>query len=80
MNKIINDLNKTKNLCLELKVVENEFFGERVTVTGLLTGRDLIKGLSNVPKGSKIIIPEVMLKQGENIFLDNLHLSDVEKT
>ena len=79
LNKIINDLNKTKNLCLELKVVDNEFFGERVTVTGLLTGGDLIKGLSNVPKGSKIIIPEVMLKQGENIFLDNLHLSDVEK-
>lgn len=79
LTNIINDLNKIENLTLELRAVENQFFGSRVTVTGLLTGIDLIQGLKDVPEGSKIIIPEVMLKQGEEVFLDNLSIEDIEK-
>lgn len=79
LNKIINDLNKIENLNLELKAIENTFFGNRVTVTGLLTATDLIEGLREVPYGSRVIIPAVMLKQGEETFLDNKNVKDIEK-
>lgn len=78
LTKIISDLNKIENLTLELRALENKFFGSRVTVTGLLTGTDLIEGLKDIPEGGKVIIPEVMLKKGEDIFLDNLVIKDVE--
>ncbi len=79
LSKIINELNKTENLNLKFMPIENSFFGSRVTVTGLLTGSDLLEGLKKIPKEADVIIPRVMLKQGEEIFLDNLTISDIEK-
>ena len=43
-----------------------------VTVTGLLTGSCLLEGLKEIPPGSRVVIPQVMLEQQENRFLDNL--------
>ena len=60
--------------------VENKFFGERVTVTGLLTGSDLISGLQHVSADSRVYIPSIMLKQGEMLFLDGLSVQDIEET
>ena len=52
--------------------VENEFFGKNVTVTGLLTGRDIIAALKALPgPRSGVIIPGVALRKGEHVFLDN---------
>lgn len=75
---IVNELNKTDNLHLELRALENYFFGERVTVTGLLTGSDLMTGLKDIPKNSNVVIPDVMLKKGEELFLDNISVNEVE--
>lgn len=63
----------------EVVPVVNHFFGENVTVAGLLTGRDLIEQLQGRDNGDMILISRSMLRSGEDVFLDDLHLSDAER-
>ena len=58
--------------------LKNNFFGETVTVAGLLTGRDLIEQLKGV-QCDAFLIPEVMLRDGEDTFLDDTTLPQVEE-
>jgi putative radical SAM enzyme (TIGR03279 family) len=61
--------------------VENRFFGNTVTVTGLLTGRDVIKALSGRTGGFDILlIPDSVLMDGEEKFLDDVKLDDIESS
>lgn len=62
------------NLTTKLIPVANKFFGESVTVTGLLTGKDILENLSNIDPGDAVIIPGIALRQGEEVFLDDLTL------
>jgi len=58
--------------------VTNEFFGPTVTVSGLLTGRDLIRELDERVTGRTVILPDNMLsRREENTFLDGLRVEDV---
>lgn len=59
--------------------VRNRLFGESVTVTGLVTGRDIIEELAGKEKGDAVLVPDVMLKEGEGVFLDDLSVDDLEK-
>jgi len=77
LKPMVDRLNTIKGLALDLLVLENSFFGPRVTVTGLLTGTDLLQGLKDVPKGSKVLISDIMLKKKENIFLDGLSPEEI---
>ncbi len=63
---------------LECKVypIKNDFFGEKITVAGLITGRDVIAQLKGKDLGDALIIPTVMLR--ENAFLDDVTVSDIE--
>lgn len=72
-------MEKNKNLNINVIRVINEFFGEKITVAGLLTGRDIIKNLKNSEVGKYIILPKNMLKSDEDIFLDDVKVEDVEK-
>ena len=67
---------------LEIQVVKiiNHFFGETITVAGLITAKDMIDQLKDIDLGDELIIPKVMLKADEPIFLDDLSVSDVEKS
>ena len=56
----------------------NEFFGDSITVAGLITGQDIIKQLSGKELGAQLLIPSTMLNFDE-IFLDDLTIQDVEK-
>ncbi len=58
--------------------LENGFFGPTVTVSGLLTGRDLVRGLQNI-KADRVLITECMLRDGEAVFLDGMALEDVKQ-
>ena len=58
--------------------MENRFFGESVTVTGLVTGRDIVSALQGRDTGTLVVIPDVMLKEGEGVFLDDLSVRDLE--
>jgi len=57
--------------------VRNEFFGESVTVSGLVTGGDLIAQLKGREIGSRLLIPINMLRHGDKVFLDDVTVSDV---
>ncbi len=68
------------NLTVRLLPVENRFFGPQITVTGLLTGQDILAALqADAEPGDGVIIPGIALRKGENIFLDNMTLEELEK-
>lgn len=75
-NKFKNQIN-VENLDFEVIVVKNRFFGEQITVTGLITGDDIIKTLENMDL-EHIIIPSVTLKEGTEEFLDGVTVKDIE--
>ena len=58
--------------------VKNHFFGESITVTGLITGSDLIKNFSGQDIGDELVINRVMLND-DMIFLDDFKIEDIEK-
>lgn len=64
---------------IQVVAIENNFFGKTITVSGLVTGGDLISQLKPYSDVDKIFIPKSMLKRDEDIFLDNISLDDVEK-
>lgn len=47
--------------------IRNDFFGEKITVAGLITGQDLIAQLKDKPLGDRLILPAVMFKSGEEV-------------
>ena len=59
--------------------IENRLFGPSVTVTGLVAGHDIIVGLQGRELGELVLIPDVMLKEGEGLFLDDLTVADLER-
>ena len=78
MKNIISELNKIENLNCKIIELKNNFFGENVTVAGLITGNDLIEQTKD--KNIKnLIIPSIMLRPYTADFLDGLTVKDVEK-
>jgi len=57
--------------------VINHLFGEHVTVTGLVTGGDICTALQEREIGHAMLVPDVMLKEGEGVFLDDMSLADL---
>ncbi|MDO4188593.1 MAG: DUF512 domain-containing protein [Lachnospiraceae bacterium] len=68
------------NIKVNVFAIKNEFFGERITVTGLITGQDIIKQLDGKKLGETLLIPENMLRASTDVFLDDTRLSDIEKS
>ena len=59
--------------------ITNEFFGEKITVAGLITGQDLKKQLKNQDLGEKLLLPCHMLRSGEEVFLDDVTVSELSE-
>ena len=57
--------------------IRNEFFGERITVSGLITGQDLIAQLKGRKLGGRLLIPCNMLRTDEDVFLDDFTVEQV---
>ncbi len=70
---------KWHNLKCRVYAVRNDFFGENITVAGLVTGRDLIAQLKGRELGNVLLIPDVMLRFHEDVFLDDVTLPEVEE-
>ena len=66
---------------LEVQVfpITNNFFGQTIDVAGLVTGGDLMEQLQGKDLGARLIIPQSMLKAGEEVFLDDVSVPQVEK-
>ena len=62
---------------IDVYAIENDFFGHSVTVAGLITAKDLIAQLKGKDLHGRLLLPSVMLKSDEDIFLDDLSLKDV---
>lgn len=69
---------KFEGLKINVYSIENNFFGPEITVTGLITGKDIIEQLSKKDLGEYLLIDEKMLKDDEEIFLDNTTLKEVK--
>ena len=80
ISKLMEDLKK-KYTETEVMVydITNEFFGERITVAGLITGQDLKKQLKNQDLGEKLLLPCHMLRSGEEVFLDDVTVSELSE-
>jgi len=69
---------KYAKLKVNVYEIKNDFFGENVTVAGLLTGRDIIRQLSGKALGDELLISRCMLKAGETLLLDGYSVEMLE--
>ena len=67
-----------ERVCRQFPAIRNDFFGERITVAGLITAKDLIAQLKEQPLGSRLLLPSAMFRSGEETFLDDLTRTDVQ--
>ena len=70
---------KYPNLKLKIHPIKNDFFGELITVSGLITGQDIIKQLKGMDLGDKLLLPINMLKSEEDVFLDDITTEELSK-
>jgi putative radical SAM enzyme (TIGR03279 family) len=74
---IVKQLNQIPGLTVHLVALASQYWGQQMTVTGLLTGQDLLNALPGRDLGDRILIPSVMLKHDEAKFLDDVTLSEL---
>lgn len=67
----VKQLGRTAGLCIEVHTVVNRFYGEQVTVSGLLTGQDIVGQLRGRVRADVLLLPDVMLKDDADVFLDD---------
>ncbi len=72
-------MNLLPDLHIMVYEIVNEFFGEMITVSGLLTGRDMINQLKGKELGERLLLPENVLRSGEDVFLDDVTVGEMEK-
>ena len=70
---------KFPNRTINIYPIRNDFFGESITVSGLITAKDLIAQLKDQDLGEYLLLPINMFRIGETVFLDDLTAEDVEK-
>jgi putative radical SAM enzyme (TIGR03279 family) len=74
---IAHKLNQIPGLEVKMVALSSRYWGQNITVTGLLTGQDLLEALQGLDLGDGILLPSVMLKQGEPRFLDDMTLFEL---
>ncbi len=70
---------KYPNVKVTVYEIRNDFFGERITVAGLLTGQDLQKQLQGKELGERLLLPCCMFRSGEEVFLDDMNVRELEE-
>ena len=71
---------KYPNVTIHIYPIVNEFFGEKITVSGLLTGQDLKKQLTGKELGKQLLLPCNILRTGYDVFLDDVTVGELEKS
>ena len=71
---------KYPNVTIHIYPIINEFFGEKITVSGLLTGQDLKKQLTGKELGKQLLLPCNILRTGYDVFLDDVTVGELEKS
>lgn len=68
------------NIRILVYEIRNDFFGEQITVSGLLTGQDIAAQLAGRELGKRLLLPQNVLRSGEDVFLDDMRLPELEGT
>ena len=80
IKKLSNEIEqKFKGLKINVYAIKNDFFGPKITVSGLITGQDIIKQLKGKDLGEYLVINETTIKSDSPTFLDDYTVKDVEK-
>ncbi len=80
LEELAKKFNSIEGLSLDIFKVRNRFFGPSVTVAGLLTGKDILKTIVGRTKADRLLVPNVMLREGSDMFLDNVTLKDLQES
>ena len=72
-------MEKYPQLIVHVYAIRNDFFGEMITVSGLLTGQDILAQLKGKELGNRLLLPQNVLKSGETVFLDDMTVAELEK-
>ena len=79
MKELIGEINQCfPQVETNLYCIENNFYGPEITVTGLLTGQDIIDQLKGKPLGDYLMLPNVLLRSGEEVLLDDITVNDIQ--
>ena len=68
------------HLTVRVYPIRNDFFGELITVSGLLTGGDIQAQLMGKELGEELLLPQNVLRSGEDVFLDDMTVSELGNT
>ena len=71
---------KFNKVSVDVITITNDFFGEEITVSGLITGQDLISQLKDKDLGEALLLSCTMLRSGEKVFLDDITLQELEES
>jgi putative radical SAM enzyme (TIGR03279 family) len=74
---ILKRLNLVKGLEVNMRALSSDYWGQDISVTGLITGHDLLLNLADEDLGDGILLPKVMLKHGELVFLDDTSVEEL---
>ena len=74
---ILHQLNQVDGLCVNMVALCSNYWGQNISVTGLLTGQDLLEGLQDKELGNAVLLPTVMLKHEDTCFLDDMTLEQL---
>lgn len=73
-------MKKWDNLKCSVRKIENDFFGPKITVAGLVTATDIEKQLKGADLGEELLIPSVMLRSERDMFLDSVTLEELSQS
>jgi len=76
---LVQQLNAVEGLEVRMAALRSAYWGQEITVTGLLTGQDLLRGLQGKDLGNAILLPSLMLKNDDTRFLDDMTVEDVAR-
>ncbi|HCE66496.1 MAG: FeS-binding protein [Geobacteraceae bacterium GWC2_55_20] len=79
VGEFLESLSEKTGLELVPLVVENKLFGPTVTVSGLVAGNDIVAALAGHEIGEALLLPDVMLKEVEDVFLDDVTLEELQR-
>ncbi|MGK7872049.1 MAG: TIGR03279 family radical SAM protein [Xenococcaceae cyanobacterium] len=74
---LVQQLNDVEGLEVYLAALRSDYWGQEITVTGLLTGQDLLEGLQGKNLGDAILLPSLMLKHDDTRFLDDMTVEEL---
>ncbi|MGB3189921.1 MAG: TIGR03279 family radical SAM protein [Limnoraphis sp.] len=76
---VVERFNQISGLTVDMIALCSQYWGQTITVTGLLTGQDLLQGLQGKNLGDGILLPSVMLKHEDTLFLDDMSVAELSQ-